>query len=101
MSDTTTTNHDHSAMPSPRRHEPDAHGQAGLLLAESILHTLLDAKVLTLDQAVDAVQTASEVKVEVAEEMGESRANMRQSISLLAAIGRSLAMDGSGAANED
>lgn len=76
--------------PSPRRDEPDAHGQAALLLAESVLHALIEAKALTLDQAIDAVRTASEVKVEVAQETGESNARMRESLALLSGIGLSL-----------
>lgn len=76
--------------PSPRRAEPDAHGQAALLLVESVLHALVDTKTLTLDQAIDAVQIASDVKVELADEIGESETRMRESLALLSAIGLSL-----------
>lgn len=74
--------------------EPDAHGQAALLLAESILHTLIENSVLTVQQAIAVVQTASEVKEEVAEAGGESNARMEASLALLEAISTSLETDG-------
>lgn len=72
--------------PSPRPAEPDAHGQAALLLAESTLHALVEAGLLTAPQALSAVQTAAEVKVDVAAETGESKGRMLQSLGLLTAI---------------
>ena len=74
--------------------EPDAHGQAALLLAESILHALVENNVLTTARAVDVVATASEVKAEIATVAGESSARMNASLDLLAAIERSFAVDG-------
>lgn len=76
--------------PSRPRAEPDAHGQAALLLAESILHALVETKALSLDQALDVVGTAAAVKVEVADEIGESEGRMKQSLALLDGIERSL-----------
>ena len=70
--------------------EPDAHGQAALLLAESILHSLIEASVLTTTQALETVTTAQEVKVEVAMLTGESSARMRESLALLDNIAMSL-----------
>lgn len=55
----------------PVRVEPDAHGQAAFLLAESILHVLVEKDLLTTGEAV--VHTACEVKVEVALAAGESK----------------------------
>ena len=63
--------------------EPDAHGQAALLLAESLLHKLIETSVLSSDQALEVVQAACEVKVEVATAAGESTARMLASIALL------------------
>lgn len=77
---------------SHRRPEPDAYGQAALLLSESILHALIDAGTLTLAQANDAVRIACELKAELAEELGESGDRMRQSLGLLSGIGLSLAV---------
>lgn len=63
--------------------EPDAHGQAALLLAESILHVLVDTSVLTNAEAISVVVAACEVKTEVATAAGESIGRMKQSLDLL------------------
>jgi hypothetical protein len=63
--------------------EPDAHGQAALLLTESLIHMLVETRRLTNAQAVDVVHTAALVKVEVAEAAGESNARMLESLALL------------------
>ncbi len=67
----------------PPLHEPDAHGQAALLLTESLLHLLVENGDLTNAQVVDVVHTAAVVKVEVAEAAGESRSRMLESLALL------------------
>ena len=66
--------------------EPDAHGQAALLLAEATLHTLVENGILTNEDAVGIVETAKEVKVEVAEAAHESKKRMEQSLRLLDGI---------------
>jgi hypothetical protein len=63
--------------------EPDAHGQAALLLTESLIHMLVENRGLTNAQAVDVVHTAGVVKVEVAEAAGESKTRMHESLALL------------------
>ncbi len=73
--------------------EPDAHGQAALLLSESTLHTLVELGILSGVQAVDIVRTASDVKVEVAHMAGESNTRMQASLDLLTRIADSLATD--------
>lgn len=82
--------------PSPAINEPDAHGQAALLLAESMLHTLLARGVVTLEEAVSVVETAAEVKAEVATAAGESAERMQASLDLLERIASSFAADGKG-----
>lgn len=74
--------------------EPDAHGQAALLLAESILHALVDTSVLTNAEAVSVVTNASEVKREVAIAAGESAGRMQQSLDLLMRMTASFETDG-------
>lgn len=71
------------------RADPDAHGQAALLLAESILHSLVERNVLSRVEALDAVASASEVKVEIAEEAGEAQRRMTESLGLLNRIAQS------------
>lgn len=73
--------------------EPDAHGQAALLLAESLLHMLIERSVLSVVDAVAVLQTAADVKLEVATEAGESQERMKASLELLFRITDSLAID--------
>jgi hypothetical protein len=73
--------------------EPDAHGQAALLLTESLLHMLVENGELTNAQAVDVVHTAAVVKVEVAEAAGESKSRMLESLALLARMENSFLSD--------
>ena len=73
--------------------EPDAHGQAALLLAESMLHALIATECLTTGQALDAVELAKEIKIEVATKNGESSRRMNQSLALLTSISDSLKAD--------
>ncbi|MEQ1954431.1 hypothetical protein [Mesorhizobium sp. CN2-181] len=72
---------------------PDAHGQAAMLLVESLLHGLIARKVLSVAEAVEIVATAAEIKVEVAAEWGDSPATMLRSLDILGAIQTSLQRD--------
>ena len=73
--------------------EPDAHGQAALLLAESILHALVETKTLSVEEALSVIDTTCEVKIEVAENSGESNKRMRESLRLLQSISASFTAD--------
>lgn len=73
--------------------EPDAHGQAALLLVESLIHDLVGRSVISVQEAIDIVEVAAEVKAEVAADLGDSPATMRHSLALLESIGRSLRGD--------
>lgn len=77
----------------PPTGEPDAHGQAALILAEATLHALVDMKTMTTQQALDVVQSAEEIKTEVAAMSGESDTRMHESLELLRRIGISLDRD--------
>jgi hypothetical protein len=81
------------APASPPLAEPDAHGQAALLLAESLIHMLVDSQTLSLDQAIEVIEVAAEVKVEVAEAAGESTSRMNESLALLAKMSKSFGCD--------
>ncbi len=65
------------------RAEPDAHGQAALLLAESILHALVETNTLSRADALSVIATTCDVKLEVAERAGESKRRMVESLELL------------------
>lgn len=58
-----------------------------------MLHALVETGTLSLDDALSVIQTTCEVKVEVAEETGESRGRMHESLDLLRAISKSFATD--------
>ena len=74
----------------PHGVEPDAHGQAALMLAESMLHALMEIGTFTPAQALSVVETAQEIKVEFAELAGESQKRMQASLDLLTTIAGSL-----------
>ena len=77
----------------PPQGEPDAHGQAALILAETMLHALVDIKMMTTQQALDIVSSAEEIKTEVAGMSGESDTRMHESLELLKRIGISIERD--------
>jgi hypothetical protein len=91
MSDMTTNDND--ALAGALFPEPDAHGQAAMLLTESLLHGLIARNVISVRDAVEMVEVASEVKEEAAEDMGDSPATMQRSLALLGSIRASLALD--------
>lgn len=73
--------------------EPDAHGQAALLLAESTLHVLIENGTLTGMQALTAVQSAASIRIDGAAEADESPARLEKSLALLSRIAVSLKSD--------
>lgn len=76
-----------------RANVPDAHGQAAMLLVESLVHGLIARRVLTVADAVEIVDVAAEVKIDTAGELGDLPANHRKSLYLLTAISGSLRLD--------
>ena len=73
--------------------EPDAHGQAALLLIESLIHMLVDKATLTNIDAVEVIQVAQEVKVQVATLDGESARRIQESLALLNRISATFDVD--------
>lgn len=72
---------------------PDAHGQAALLLTESLIHGLIERSILSTSEAIDIVESADSVQVEVAETADGHGAPMWRSHALLSAIAESLKID--------
>lgn len=72
---------------------PDAHGQAAMLLVESLIHGLIARSVISVEDAVEIVDVATQVKEEVAADMGDSPATMQKSLTILGAIRSSLSYD--------
>jgi hypothetical protein len=92
VSDDPSNDNGERAAPA-RLTEPDPHGQAAMLLTESILHGLIARSVITVPEAVEIVEVAAEVKAEIAADLGDSVATMRRSLALLEAVRLSLASD--------
>jgi hypothetical protein len=76
---------------SDARHE--AAGEAALLLVESLIHGLIGKSVLSVGEAVEAINVATEIRIELGEDRGESRQTMERSVALLEAMSRSLVPD--------
>lgn len=74
----------------------DAHGQAALLLVESLLHGLCEKSTLSCGEAVEIAERAVEVQFEQAEAADGAGAPLWRSHALLSAITVSLRADASG-----
>lgn len=72
---------------------PDAHGQAALLLVESLIHGLIARSALTVEEAIEIIEIAAEVKRDVGVAWGDSPDTLKKSISLLGSISASLLHD--------
>jgi hypothetical protein len=73
----------------------DAHGQAALFLIESLIHALVARSVISVTEAVEIVEVAAEVKVDLAADIGDTPEALQRSLDLLEAIRDSLAIDAS------
>lgn len=87
------------SLPEEPRHAecrcvPDPRGEAALLLAESILHGLLEKRILTIDDALAITSIAIEAKGELIEEQEESQRQGCHSLHPLRRIFTSLQVDG-------
>lgn len=71
----------------------EPHGEAALLLSESLLHGLIAASVITVQQAAEIVANAVEVSQELADVNGLPPAGETSSLALLTTIRSSLAFD--------
>lgn len=80
-------------LPPARPSEPDAHGQAAMLLIESLIHGLIARSMISVGDALDIVDVAAEVKSEIAVDLGDSPDTRDRSLALLANISRSLRHD--------
>lgn len=90
---TAGSNDNNAAMAAAARREPDAHGQAAFLLVESLIHGLVDRRVISLEAAIEIVEVAVEVKAGIADELGDTPATLRRSLGLLNGLADSLRSD--------
>lgn len=80
------------------RPSPDPHGQVALMLCESLLHVLVEERILTKEKALDAIETVAELTREMAE-TGKNAATSarwqrdqaRAAMALIESIGASFA----------
>lgn len=86
-------NDDRGTAPSSTVGEPDAYGQAALILTEALIHALIETKTITAERALEIVHSAAEIKTEVASQSGESKTRLNESLELLKRIGISLEKD--------
>jgi hypothetical protein len=73
--------------------QPDVHGQAAILLVESLIHGLVVRSVISTADAVEIVASAYEVKAAIGAALGDSPETIRKSLAILEAIRASLAID--------
>jgi hypothetical protein len=72
---------------------PDSPGEDAMLLVESLIHGLIEKSLINVTEAVDIVDTATEVKEEIAASLGDSATTQKKSLALLEAISTSLEYD--------
>jgi hypothetical protein len=72
---------------------PDSPGKDALLLVESLIHGMIEKSLIDVTEAVDIVDTATEVKEEIAASLGGSAATQKKSLALLEDISSSLRYD--------
>jgi hypothetical protein len=72
---------------------PDPHGQAALLLVESLIHSLVARSIIGTADAVEITETAQSVLGDMAEDADGTCARIRRSEALLSVIAQSLRID--------
>ncbi|TVV77346.1 hypothetical protein [Sphingomonas solaris] len=75
------------------RADPDAHGQAALLLVESLIHGLIQKGTLSTEDALEIATGALEVKEAIMDDVTETRATAQRSLQMIARIIASLEFD--------
>ena len=90
---TYSTNDNETLRPVPRTEGPDAHGQAAILLVESLIHTLIAQSIIQIEEAIEAVTVAMDVKMEISADLGDNDDTLDKSLALLLEIARSLRND--------
>lgn len=75
----------------PDRHTGEVQGQAALLVAESLLHMLVERGILSGDDVIELLGWACETKMEIAVQGAERREIAEASIRYLDAIRASFA----------
>ena len=69
----------------PAANGPDAHGQAALLLAESLLHGLVARALISPREAIEIVEIAADVQHEIGQQGAKANGNGNPAPSILLA----------------
>jgi len=72
---------------------PDSHGQAALMLCESLLHLLLEQQVITKEKAIEMIGDVAELAKEMTERNTrptKNRAASSSTVALVEAIAQSI-----------
>lgn len=72
---------------------PDPHGQAAMLLVESLIHGLIERNVLSVAEAVEIIEVAEAIEIEIIDEQGQASSGATKSTQLLRAMSVSLKPD--------
>ena len=89
-------NHANPTMQGATFPSSDPHGQAALVLVESLIHGLCENETLSNDEAVEITERAVDVQFDQAEAADGAGAPMWRSHALLSTILTSLKVDGCG-----
>lgn len=82
-----------NTLPQDRVVSPDPHGEAALLLVESLIHALIARSLLSVADAIEVVETAAEVVEAQADDRDEAQFSSIKRLELIRAISRSLSYD--------
>lgn len=88
-----TSNDNHAVGANRPQPGADPHGQAAMLLVESLMHGLIARQVISVADAIEMVEVASEVTEEVAADLGDTPGALQQSLTMLSSLRLSLRND--------
>jgi hypothetical protein len=87
------TSNDNERLASAGLAPPTGSGEAAILLVESLIHGLVARSVITIDEAIEIVDTASLINAEMAEARGGLSTDFSPSLTILGSISASLRLD--------
>jgi len=87
------SSNDNYVSPNVTSSLPDSHGQAALLLVESLIHGLIERSVITRQNGLDIIETAISVQGDVARATDGTADPMWHAHSLLTRVAGSLEID--------
>ena len=82
-----------NSLPKLMQDFPDAHGQAAILLVESLMHGLLAQSLITVAGALEVIEVALDVARNTEEELSDPAVSQLRASTLLQAMSKSLSHD--------